>query len=81
MAVNKHFHTSGSQAITSEKNLYRDLVTEAIQIYGHDVYYMDRTLVAEDTIMGEDTLSKFNSQHLIEMYMEDAQGGLLVNES
>tara|TARA_B100000287_G_C20672222_1_gene793846 strand:+ start:697 stop:1554 length:858 start_codon:yes stop_codon:yes gene_type:complete len=36
---------------------------------------MDRTLVAEDTIMGEDTLSKFNSQHLIEMYMEDAQGG------
>ena len=75
MAVNKHFHTSGSQAITSEKNLYRDLVTEAIQIYGHDVYYMDRTLVAEDSIMGEDTLSKFNSQHLIEMYMEDAQGG------
>ena len=75
MAVNKHFHTSGSQAITSENNLYRDLVTEAIQIYGHDVYYMDRTLVAEDTIMGEDTISKFNSQHLIEMYMEDAQGG------
>ena len=75
MAVNKHFHTNGSQAVTSEKNLYRDLVTEAIQIYGHDVYYMDRTLVAEDTIMGEDTLSKFNSQHLIEMYMEDAQGG------
>tara|TARA_B100001564_G_scaffold349326_1_gene352314 strand:- start:796 stop:1653 length:858 start_codon:yes stop_codon:yes gene_type:complete len=36
---------------------------------------MDRTLVAEDTIMGEDTLSKFNSQHLIEMYMEDASGG------
>ncbi len=75
MAVNKHFHTSGSQAITSEKNLYRDLVTEAIQIYGHDVYYLDRTLVAEDTIMGEDSLSKFNSQHLIEMYMEDASGG------
>ena len=75
MAVNKHFHTSGSQSIQSEKNLYRDLVTEAIQIYGHDVYYMDRTLVAEDTIMGEDTLSKFNSQHLIEMYMEDASGG------
>ena len=75
MAVNKHFHTSGSQAITSEKNLYRDLVTEAIQIYGHDVYYLDRTLVAEDTLMGADSLSKFNSQHLIEMYMEDASAG------
>ena len=46
MAVNKHFHTSGVAAVTSEQNLYRDLVTEAIQIHGHDVYYMGRTLVA-----------------------------------
>ena len=75
MAVNKHFHTSGVAAVTTEQNLYRDLVTEAIQIYGHDVYYLDRNLVAEDTIFGEDSLSKFNSQHLIEMYMEDASGG------
>jgi len=75
MAVNKHFHTSGVAAITSEQNLYRDLVTEAIQIYGHDVYYLDRTLVAEDTVWGEDSLSKFNTQASIEMYMEDADGG------
>jgi len=75
MAVNKHFHTSGVAAVTSEQNLYRDLVTEAIQIYGHDVYYMDRTLVAEDTVFGEDALSKFVTQHPIEMYMEDADGG------
>jgi len=39
--------------------LYSDLVAEAIQIYGHDVYYMDRTFVNEDTILGEDSLSKF----------------------
>jgi len=75
MAVNKHFHTSGVAAIASEQNLYKDLVTEAIQIYGHDVYYLDRTLVAEDTVWGEDTLSKFNTQAPIEMYMEDADGG------
>ena len=75
MAVNIHFHTSGVAAITSEQNLYRDLVTEAIQIYGHDVYYLDRTLVAEDTVWGEDSLSKFNTQASIEMYMEDADGG------
>ena len=37
MAVNKHFHTSGVAAITSEQNLYADLVAEAIQIHGHDV--------------------------------------------
>jgi hypothetical protein len=55
--------------------LYADLVAEAIQIHGHDVYYLDRTLVAEDNVLGEDALSKFNTQSLIEMYMEDSGGG------
>ena len=59
MAVNKHLHTSGVAAVTTEQNLYRDLVSEAIQIYGHDVFYINRTLVAEDTVLGEDSLSVF----------------------
>ena len=75
MAVNKHFHTSGVSAISTEQTLYADLVAEAIQIHGHDVYYLDRTLVAEDTTLGEDSLSKFNTQASIEMYMEDSGGG------
>ena len=75
MAVNKHFHTSGRTAVTSEQNLYANLVSEAIQIHGHDVYYLDRTLVAEDTVFGEDSLSKFQTQVPIEMYMEDNQSG------
>ena len=66
MAVNTAFHTSNLHSIATERNLYSDLIKEAIQIYGHDVYYMDRTLVAEDTILGEDP---------IEMYMEDGDGG------
>ena len=75
MSVNSIFHTSNSHALTTEKNLYRDLVTEAIQIYGHDVYYVDRTTVAIDSLLGEDSLSKFTTQHPIEMYVEDAEGG------
>ncbi len=75
MAVNKHFHTSGAAAVATEQSLYADLVAEAIQIHGHDVYYLDRTLVAEDTVLGEDSLSKFNTQAPIEMYMEDSDGG------
>jgi hypothetical protein len=75
MAVNKHFHTSGASAVSTEQTLYADLVAEAIQIHGHDVYYLDRTLVAEDTVLGEDSLSKFNTQASIEMYMEDSGGG------
>jgi hypothetical protein len=75
MAVNKHFHTSGVSAIASEQSLYANLVTEAIHHRGHDVYYLDRTLVAEDNVLGEDSLSKFNTQSSIEMYMEDSGGG------
>ena len=75
MAVNKHFHTSGVAALTSEQNLYADLVAEAIQIHGHDVFYLDRTLVAEDNFFGEDSLSKFNTQSKIEMYVENSGGG------
>ena len=75
MAVNKHFHTSGVAAIATEQSLYADLVSEAIHHRGHSVYYLDRTLVAEDTVLGEDALSKFNTQSSIEMYMEDSGGG------
>ena len=75
MAVNSACHTSNLHSIATERNLYSDLIKEAIQIYGHDVYYMDRSLVAEDTVWGEDSLSKYRTQHPIEMYMEDAGGG------
>ena len=51
MAVNAIFKTNNLASIQSERNLYSDLIKEAIQIYGHDVYYMDRTLVARDNVM------------------------------
>ena len=63
------------QASSAEQSLYANLIAEAIQIHGHDVYYLDRTLVAEDNVLGEDALSKFNTQSLIEMYMENSDGG------
>ena len=75
MAVNKYFHTSGVAAIATEQSLYADLVSEAIHHRGHSVFYLDRTLVAEDNVLGEDSLSKFNTQSSIEMYMEDSGGG------
>ena len=75
MATNSVFHTNNLAALKTEQNLYRDLIKEAIQIYGHDVYYVDRTSVAIDNILGEDALSKFTTQHPIEMYVEDAEGG------
>ena len=74
MAVNSVFHTSNLHSLATERSLYQDLIKEAIQIYGHDVYYVNRTTVAIDTILGEDALSKFNNAQPIEMYVEDAEG-------
>ena len=74
MAVNTAFHSSDKMTIASERNLYQALVTEVIQIYGHDDHYVDRADVAEDTVFGEDALSKFEHARKIEMYVEDGDG-------
>ena len=74
MAVNSAFHTSNLSSIATERTLYQNLIKEAIQIYGHDVFYMDRQSVNEDTLFGEDTTNQFNTQHPIEMYVEDGEG-------
>jgi hypothetical protein len=54
--------------------LYQNLVKEAIQIYGHDVYYVNRETVALDNVLGEDALSKYTNAEPIEMYVEDGAG-------
>jgi len=70
MTTNVHF----SKGTISEQYLYEDLVIEAIGIYGHDVYYLPRTLVNEDELLGEDPLSKFSDAYGIEMWMETQEG-------
>ncbi len=74
MAVNSIFHTGSTHSTLAERNLYQELVTESIQIFGHDCHYIDRESVAEDTFLGEDALSKFVHARKIEMYTQDNQG-------
>ena len=70
MPTNFYFDTG----TTAEKRLYEDLVIEQLKVFGQDVYYMPRTLIAEDTVLGEDTLSKFDDAYMIEMYFENTDG-------
>mgnify|MGYP000326912245 FL=1 len=63
-----------SQAVKSEQNLYEDLVIESLKIYGQDVYYMPRTMVSRDFVLGEDRASKFNDAYMIEAYIESSDG-------
>ena len=70
MARSPHF----SQAVKSEQNLYEDIVIESLKIYGQDVYYLPRTIVNENTILGEDIASSFHNSYKIEMYLENQDG-------
>ena len=74
MAVNHYFQGGNGIGNTNEKRLYEDLIIEGLKIYGHDCFYLPRTLVNRDLILGEDSLSKFDDSYLLEMYMETTEG-------
>ena len=70
MARNVYF----SEQVRSEQNLYEDIIIESLKIYGQDVYYLPRDIVNENKIFGDDIPSRFNSSHIIEMYIENIEG-------
>ena len=74
MPVNHYFQGGDGIGSTNEKRLYENLIIEGLKIYGHDVYYLPRTLVNQDLILGEDVASKFNAAYLAEMYFESTDG-------
>lgn len=63
-----------SQGSKNEQYLLEDIICESISIWGQDFYYIPRTLVAKDEILGEDRLSKFKTAYPIEMYLETVDG-------
>lgn len=67
MARNVYF----TQGTKNEQWLLEDIIIESLKIYGQDVYYIPRTLVNKDIVLGEDVLSTFDSAYDIEMYFED----------
>jgi hypothetical protein len=74
MAVNHYFQGGNGIGSDSEKRLHEDLIIEGLKIYGQDVFYLPRTLVNQDLILGEDVLSKFDDSYLVEMYIETTEG-------
>ena len=60
-----------SQTVKSEQDLYENIIIESMKIYGQEVQYIPRELVAEDRIFGEDVVSAFDRAYQIEMYLEN----------
>jgi hypothetical protein len=57
-----------------EQLLIENLVVESIRMYGHDLYYLPRTRIEDDSIYGEESYSEFNSQYFVEMYIKNVEG-------
>jgi hypothetical protein len=70
MATNVFF----SPKVSSEQTLFEDIVIESIKMYGQDVYYIPRDIVARDRILNEDIESKFSAAYTVEMYIENTEG-------
>lgn len=71
MPTNNYFKNFNSMP---QQDLLNSLTTEVIQMNGIDVYYLIRTAVNEDTILNEDSSSKFKSVKQVEMYVNGTDG-------
>jgi hypothetical protein len=58
----------------SEQNLLEEITIESLKMYGQSMYYIPRTLVSKDNILGEDRLSRFKTAFPIELYIENVDG-------
>lgn len=67
MSKNLYFNNFGH---SGEQKLIEDLVIESIAIYGHDVYFVPRTLNKKDDIYGEDQLSSYDLALDMEVYIK-----------
>lgn len=61
--------------VTNQNLVIESLIAEAINVFGVDMMYMPRKLVAEDKLLGEDRLSQFKNAYPIICYMENNDVG------
>lgn len=69
MTISKYFDWTNRN---SEQELFNDLVIEHIQMYGYEIYYLPRSVITQDDILGEDIRTIFNKVYKIEALMPDA---------
>ena len=63
-----------NHAVNTEQHLYEDIVVESLRMYGHDLYYLPREIIEEDSILNEDVQSRFGDAYSVEMYIENTDG-------
>ena len=65
------FFTHGTR---NEQFLQQNLVEEYIKMFGMDVLYIPRQLIAKDNVFNEEVVSQFDDSYIIEAYLENFDG-------
>ena len=68
---NARLNINGS---AQEQKFIENLIVETIEIYGQDIYYVPRTIVNRDTVLGEDADSQFDTAKPIRAYVNNVEG-------
>jgi len=69
MTVNKYFNSE--EGSVEEQDIAESNIIELIQMSGHDVLYIPRSLFAQDKFFQEVPNDKFEDYHTIEMYLNN----------
>ena len=62
------------QGTSGEQGLVQDLINEQLKMYGIEVYYMPREIIAEGKVIKEVLYSTFTNQFPIEAYLASYEG-------
>ena len=65
------FFTHGTR---NEQFLQQNLVEEYIKMFGMDVLYIPRQMIAKDNVFNEEVISQFDDSYIIEAYLENFDG-------
>ena len=69
-----HTNLLKANGSTQEQTFIENLIVESIEIYGQDIYYMPRTYVNRDTILGEVENSRFTQALQVRAYVNNVEG-------
>jgi len=69
-----HTNLLKANGSAQEQTFIENLIVESIEIYGQDIYYMPRTYVNRDTILGEVENSRFTQALQVRAYVNNVEG-------
>ena len=69
-----HTNLLKANGSSQEQTFIENLIVESIEIYGQDIFYLPRTYVNRDTILGEVENSRFTQALQVRAYVNNVEG-------